>query len=287
MDLFLNILFLCVLTICFGIYVFNLVLNIIRAVKTNKIVKEDPQTLKATVVEIMKAPKRVYIKVRHKSEANNQTFETVFELTPNEFKDQYYEGQEVEIIYPKVTGTKKINCFPIYLSGQKIGVEAGAIFSDALMASAGLFILLFSLFNMLEAGAFNGGVPLISMLASTDNNYVEPSMQPLTIIIFLIVNVMLLPTLLERLTGISNAHSQNYLKIYGVKTRAEVVTYKFNRSKNEKGVRQSEVKIEFRTKQGEKIETQIFSFMYTEKQEPFVDILYDPRRPQMAVYLRD
>lgn len=282
MDLITNILFLAVTVMFFGIYVFNLILNIIRAVKTNRLLKAEPQSLAAQVIEVIKTPKRVYVKVRHKSEANKQTFESIFELTPNEFKDQYYEGQEVEIIYPKITGTKKIYCFPIYLSGQKIGVEAGPIFTDAIMAAAGLFIFLFSLYNILEANAFAGGVPLISTMPEE-----VASMNFITLFIFLIIYLMLLSYLIERLTGISGTHSQNYLKIYGIKTRAEVLTYKLNKNKNEKGVRQSEVKIEFMTKLGEKIETQILSFMYTEKAEPFVDILYDPRRPQMAVYLRD
>lgn len=282
MDLITNILFLSVTVMFLVAYVVSLILNLRRAIKTNKLLKSEPQKLAATVVEINKTPKRVYVKVRHKSEANNQTFETIFELTPNEFKDQYYEGQEVEIVYPKITGTNKIFCFPIYLSGQKLSVEAGPIFTDAIMVAAGLFISLFTLYNMLSSGAFAGGVPLISTTPGE-----VASMNFLTLFIFLMIYLMLLSYLIERLTGISSLHSQNYLKIYGVKTRAEVLTYKLNKNKNEKGVRQAEVKIEFRTRQGERIETQILSFMYTEKPDPFVDILYDPRRPQMAVYLRD
>ena len=229
MDLITNILFLSVTVMFLVAYVVSLILNLRRAIKTNKLLKSEPQKLAATVVEINKTPKRVYVKVRHKSEANNQTFETIFELTPNEFKDQYYEGQEVEIVYPKITGTNKIFCFPIYLSGQKLSVEAGPIFTDAIMVAAGLFISLFTLYNMLSSGAFAGGVPLISTTPGE-----VASMNFLTLFIFLMIYLMLLSYLIERLTGISSLHSQNYLKIYGVKTRAEVLTYKLNKNKNEK-----------------------------------------------------
>ena len=256
MDLFTNILFLCVTIMFFGIYVFNFVLNIVRAKQTNKLLKQDPQKIEGTVTEIVKTPKRVYIRVRHKSETNNQTFETIFELTPNEFKDQYYENQQVEIIYPKISGNKKIHCFPVYLSGTKLSVEAGPIFTDGIMMAAGLFIFLFSLYNMLQTGAFKGNVPLIASDASQTS-----SMNWLSLLMFLMIYFVLLSYLLERLTGISSMHSQNYLKICGEKTRAEVITYKLNKSKNEKGVRQSEIKIEFSTKQGEQIQTQILSFI--------------------------
>ena len=41
------------------------------------------------------------------------------------------------------------------------------------------------------------------------------------------------------------------------------------------------------TNKGEKVNAQIVSFMYTEHPDQFIDILYDGRRPQMAVYVRN
>ena len=100
-------------------------------------------------------------------------------------------------------------------------------------------------------------------------------------------NFVLMTYLLERIGGISKDHSENYLKICGLKAKAEVITYKLARTKNANGVRQSEIKIEFRTNKGEKVNAQIVSFMYTEHPDQFIDILYDGRRPQMAVYVRN
>ena len=115
MNLFTNIIFLVVTGAFMGLYAVSLVLNIVRAIQVTKLIKQDPQTLEATVIEIATVKKRVFIKVRYTSESNHQTFESIFSMTQSEFKDQYYEGQEVEIVYPKITGTNKIFCFPIYL----------------------------------------------------------------------------------------------------------------------------------------------------------------------------
>ena len=52
MDLITNILFLAVTVMFLAVYIVNLIINVRRAVKTNKLLKADPQKLAATVVEI-------------------------------------------------------------------------------------------------------------------------------------------------------------------------------------------------------------------------------------------
>lgn len=280
MNLLTNILFLVVTGSIMGVYGFNLVINIIRAVKVNKLIKEDPQTLEATVVEIIPVKKRVFIKVRYTSNSNHQVFESIFSMTQSEFKDQYYEGQQLNLVFPKIEGTKRIHSFPVYLEGSKIKVEAGPLFTDALIFASGIFIFTFSLYNMLSVNAFSGEVPLISSGAETS------SMNWLTILIFFVIYFVMMSYIMERLGGISKEHSENYLKICGLRAKAEVITYKLNRNKNQEGVRQADIKIEFRTNKGEEVKTSLQSFMYTSQPDQYIDILYDGRRPQVCVYLR-
>lgn len=281
MNIATNIIFLVLTGAFMVLYAYNLVLNIIRAVKTNKLIKADPQTLEATVVEVKQVKKRVYIRVQYTSTSNLQTFESIYELTQKEFNDQYYVGQKLNIIFPKITGTKRIHCFPTYLDGTKIVVEAGPIFTDCLILASGIFIFCFSLSNMLVKGVFTNNLPLISLDGS------DSTVTWLTLLIFLIIYFVLMSYIIERIGGISKDHSENYLKMCGLKAKAEVITYKLNRSKNANGVRQSDIKIEFRTNKGEKIEANIASYMYTEHPDQFIDVLYDGRRPQMAVYVRN
>ena len=280
MNLVTNILFL-VVTGCFmGLYAFSFVLNLIRAIKTNKLIKSDPQTLEASVIEIAHVKKRVFVKVRYTSTSNHQTFESIFSMTQNEFKDQYYEGQQLNIVFPKIEGTKRIHSFPVYLEGAKLKIEAGPLFTDGLIFGAGVFIFTFSLWNMLAVNAFSGEVPLISGDGSLS------SMNLLTILVFFVIYFVMMTYILERVGGISKEHSENYLKICGLRAKAEVITYKLNRNKNQDGVRQADIKIEFRTNKGEQVNTSLASFMYTSQPDQYIDILYDGRRPQIAVYLR-
>lgn len=281
MNIATNIIFLVITATFMGVYAYNLVLNLIRAIKTNKLLKADPQKIEATVVDVKQVKKRVYIRVQYKSESNLQTFESLYELTQKEFNDQYYVGQKLNIIYPKITGTKRIHCFPTYLEGTKLSIESGPIFTDCLILASGIFIFTFSLWKMLANDVFNKKLPLIS----TDGS--PSSLTWLTVLIFLVIYFVLMTYLLERIGGISKDHSENYLKICGLKAKAEVITYKLGRTKNANGVRQSEIKIEFRTNKGEKVNAQIVSFMYTEHPDQFIDVLYDGRRPQMAVYVRN
>lgn len=285
-DLIANIVFLVVTVGFLGVYIFSLVLNLIRAIKTNKKLKEDPQMVEAKVVEIVPVKKRVYVKVQFTSKSNHQLFDVVYELTQNEFKDQYYVGQKLNIIYPKIEGNKKIHCFPTYLEGMKMSLEAGPIFTDALITGSGLFITFFSLFEMITKNAFKGNVPLVAAGTLSGNQEAVGTLNFFTFIIFFIIYLVLLSYIIERIAGISREHSENYLKVYGLLVKAEVTTYKLMRTKNAQGVRQSQVKINFCTNKGEVINSEIYSFLYTESPDQYISILYDPRRPQMAVYLK-
>ena len=46
------------------------------------------------------------------------------------------------------------------------------------------------------------------------------------------------------------------------------------------------MQIEYYTSSGEKINTRISSYLYSETQEEYVDIIYDAKNPKNVVYLR-
>lgn len=280
MNLFINILFLALTVFFLGVYIFNLILNLIRATKTNKRIKSDPQKLEAKVVDIKQIKKRVYIEVSYVSKANLETFTDFYEITQAEFKDQYYVGQKLDLVYPSVKGLKRVTCFPTYLEGMKFKIQSGPLFTDILYVVFGIFIVSFTLYNMLIHNAFSGDVPLFSMDGTAG------VMSPFIIIIYLVIYLILMSYIIERLVGMTKDHNEKYLKICGLRAKAEVMTYKLTKTKNAQGVKQSQIKVSFRSNVGEKIETDISSFMYTEKPDQFIDVLYDGVKPKRAVYLK-
>ena len=74
------------------------------------------------------------------------------------------------------------------------------------------------------------------------------------------------------------------LKICGIKGTAEVKTFKFGKSKNAQGVKESILEIEFFTNSGEKVNCSLNSYLYTNTQEQYIDILYDELNPKNVVY---
>lgn len=57
MNIATNIIFLVITATFMGVYAYNLVLNLVRAIKTNKLLKADPQKIEATVVEVKQVKK--------------------------------------------------------------------------------------------------------------------------------------------------------------------------------------------------------------------------------------
>ena len=60
--------------------------------------------------------------------------------------------------------------------------------------------------------------------------------------------------------------------------------FKFGKSKNAQGVKESLLEIEFFTNSGEKVNCSLNSYLYTNTQEQYIDILYDPKNPKNVVY---
>ena len=277
------------------VYIVNFIINLVRAKKVNKAIKNSPDFVDGKIIDVIKGKKRVYIKVEYVSDKSGVKFENVFELTEKEFNDQYFVGQEIKIFYAKQENQKRITCFPIYLEGQKTGIEMGPMVTDIILFVGGLYIFISMLFALLQVDKESGliglqwnGRPFVDFLrfSTATGKNPTPVFNILYIFIIIIFYVMLFSYVKERLSGMTQSHKQNYLKLCGSKGTAQVKTYKFNKSKNSEGVKESMLEIEFFTNSGEKVNCSLNSFLYTETQEEYIDILYDEKNPKNVVYMR-
>lgn len=284
MEIFLSVLYLIFMCVFMIAYTGSFVINLVRAIKINNSMKVEYNTVKAKVLEVIKDKKRVFIKVEYVSPESRISFIDIIEMTEKEFKDQYYVDQELNIYYPNVKDFKRVTCFPTYLEGQPIKIKSGTLVSDFLLAIVSIFMVGWVISLIINLGGF---------YIFNDNNTSAESMQgcgsftnALIYLLPVFMYVTTIPYLLERFTMASKEENQNYLKLYGAKCLAEVKTFKFSSSKNEKGTKESMMTIEFYDSKGDLIKAHLNSFMYTETQEQYVNILYDPKNPKNVVYMR-
>lgn len=265
-------------------YIACFFINLIRANKVNKKMHIEHNTIKAKVIEIIKEKKRVYVKVEYISSVNYIKFNDFYEFTEKEFNDQYYVDQEIEIYYPKVENDERVKCFPTYLQGEKIKVKSGPVITDAILAVVGILMTGWFTSLIIQLGGFyifnDGNTSLDTAASCTDFSSFLIYLLPL----FMYISTV--PYVIERLTSCSKEENQSYLKLYGAKCMAEVKTFKFGRNKDAKGNKESIMEIEFYNNKGELIKTNLNSFMYTETQEQFINILYDLNNPKNVVYMR-
>lgn len=286
-NILVNILFL-VITFCFmGLYFVSLILNIIRASKALNQIKKNPKTTKAVVTEIVEDKHNVYVKFKYTSYVNRQTFNDMIQMSKSDFKNQYYVDQEIELVYPDTTNFKRVYYFPRFISDQKKKIESGPLFTDILMCVAGTAIFVYTLVMMITKNAFSGEVQLVTSgsLFPTGTQDATGIFELFTVIIMFVIYFMLFSYVLERLISASLEHTHNYLKLCGILCKARVITYKFGRSKDSKGNKESQMKIEFYDN-GELIQANLNSHLYTETQEEYINILYDPKHPKTTVYMR-
>lgn len=293
MNLILNLIALIATIGAAGVFLVNVIINLVRAIKVNKLMKLDPDFVEGKVIEIIKRKNLVYVRVEYVSKINMLKFTELFQLTQKEFNDQYYEGQPVKIYYPKLDETKQITNFPTYLEGQKISIQAGQVFTDVLLFAGGAYIAGVVLANLITPCPKTGliglewnGRPLLDLTRNLDTipegtTACLPGIYLLVIIMFYL---MLFTYIKERLFGMSAEHKTAYLKLCGIKGTAEVKTFKFGKSKNAQGTKESLLEIEFFTNSGEKVNCGLNSYLYTDTQEQFIDILYDEFNPKNVVY---
>lgn len=265
-------------------YIACFILNLIRARKVNKEMQIAHNVIKANVVEVIKEKKRVYVKVEYTSTTNFVKFVEFFEFTEREFNDQYYVGQELEVYYPNVDNMKRVTCFPTYLEGEKIKVKTGPVVTDAILAVVGILMTAWFTSLIIQLGGF--------YIFNDGNTSASATMDCTSFSSFLIyllplfMYISTIPYVVERLTSCSKEENQSYLKLYGAKCMAEVKTFKFGRNKDAKGNKESMLEIEFYNNKGELIKANLNSFMYTETQEQYINILYDLKNPKNVVYMR-
>ncbi len=254
------------------IYIVNFVIALARDKKAKANFKNNEYlTVDGTVIDIHETKKNVSVLIEFTGPNNLVLFSQVFEFLPDEFKKTpYVLGQKVKLAYNDVSKAKKIHVFPVIIEGTKPKLDKGPLFANVALVGVALY---FS----------------INILLTTLKNYTKPFSEIFSgsyVFIVLIIYLVLLSYLVESLFGISRAENQSYLKMYGYTTKARVKTFKLAGSKNARGFKESRMTIEYRNHLGELTETSLASYMYTETQEEYIDIVYDPKNAKNVVYLK-
>lgn len=271
MDTIFKITFIVINFIFLGFYVFNFIISLIRDIKSkNKFKTNDYLTVDGTVIKIDENKKFTYVIIEFTGPKNLIAFTQTFQYTVEEFKNNPYEvGDKVKLAYNDVSKVKRLHTFPIIIEGSKPKLEKGAIFANlALVGVAGYFS--------------------IYILITTLNKWSEEFGKIFSgtyVLIVLMIYVVLLTYLIESIFSIPKTENQNYLKAYGHHTKARVVTFKLGGKKNPKGFKESRMTIEYRNHLGELTQTMLSSYAYTETQEEYIDVIYDPKNPKNVVYL--
>lgn len=274
MNFLVNYLILIIAAGLTGFYLTSFIINLIRTNKVKKELYNNPTTLKGNITKIMEHKKKVYVRVKFRSPSNNMDFENVFEYFKDEFNDQAKVGDEVLLTYPEISNLKRVYAFPMFLEQDKIKMPIGATVTDLLLVGFGIYVLISIVISMVQAGAF------------TNNISVTEVHNAIMLILYAVMHLLLLSYGIDRMINAPIEDNQNYLKIYGIQCTAQVKTFKFAGSKNAKGFKESQMEIEYYNEKGEKIETRCASYYYSETQEEFINILYDPKNYKNVVYVK-
>ena len=140
------------------------------------------------------------------------------------------------------------------------------------------FILVNTIYMYIDANALKTDIPLVGENGLYSNYFY--------ILLMFVIYFILCNYMVSSIFDAPRKDVQNYLKFYGNVTKARVITFKFGKSKNSRGLKESIIDLEFSTNSGEQVKTKLTSFMYSETQEEYIDILYDPKNPKQVVYLR-
>lgn len=253
-------------------YIVNFIIALIRDIKSkNKFKNNDYLKVDGTVIDVQKNKKIVQVLIEFVGPNNLILFSQPFDFTHEEFNKNPYEvGQKVNLIYNDTSKQKKIHMFPIIIEGSKPKLDKGPIFANLALVGVALYFG-------------------INILLTTLKDYSKPFDEMFSsayVLIVLVIYFILLSYLVESIFGIPRSENQNYLKMYGNTTKARVVTFKLGGSKNARGFKESRMTIEYRNHLGELTQTTLASYMYTETQEEYIDIVYDPKNAKNVVYLK-
>ncbi len=300
MNFIFNLLFIIVTGGFTVVYLYSLILNIIRSYKATASIKANPAYAEGVISKIITEKNREYVKVDFVSPNNGVKFNEIFQFNAKKVKDFYKEGQNVKIFFKNCKDDAKVTCFPIYLEGETIAMQFAPLLTDFLMLGLGVYLFVYSLMMVLtnvEVGGMsvNGltwgyARPFLDVTKNFDT-YAKGTptecFSVIYLVLFFVMYFMSFSYIKERLNGMGPDYANQYLKQYGIKGAAEVKTYKFTKSKNAQGVKEAEVKIEFRTNAGELVTATIYSYLYSQSEEQFITILYDPKNPSNVVYMKE
>lgn len=261
--------------IFFVIFVVNFIISLIRDIKVKNRLKQNPKQLKARVREIQQGKNRIYVLVEFSSPHNRLLFTETYELFESDLKGKEFKvGDEIDLIYNDVSDWKKIWAFPLHIKDLKVKLDGGPLFANVALILLSVYVCtnMIILFN--QKNAFGSDIALTEIY----NTFY--------IFVMIFVYGMVLTYVVTGLIDMPRSDLQNYLKLNGNIAKARVKTYKFSNQKNAKGNKESIIDIEFSTNDGTQVETRLTSFLYTETQEEYIDIIYDPKKPKSVVYLR-
>ncbi len=253
-------------------FLINFVIGLVRDIKAKKKFKSnDYLTVNGKVVNIQKDKKLIHVFIEFTGPNNLVLFSQMYDFTYTEFdKNPYTVGQEVKLAYTDVKNLKKVHTFPVIIEGTKPTLEKGPLFANLALVGVAAY---FSIYI------------LISCLNNWDKNLTD-IFNSAYILVVIVIYFFLLSYLSESLFSIPRNENQNYLKMFGHTTKARVITFKLAGTKNNRGFKESRMTIEYRNHLGELTKTNLNSYMYTETQEEYIDIVYDPKNAKNVVYLK-
>lgn len=279
--MFLKILYLVIVCMFAGAFIFNFILNLVRDINAKKKLKNNPKECLGRIREVQQAKNRIYVDVEFKSPHNNLLLSETFELYESDInKEDYTVGKSVTILYNDIAPElKRVRNFPLQIEGLKVKLDKSSLFLNTALVALGLFVLGNTLFQFITAHAFTTDIALVDAENGIFQNYFY-------ILIMIVIYFVLSSYLVSSIMEAPKQDINNYLKFYGNVVKARVVTFKFGKSKNSKGVKESQLEIEYSTNTGEQVKAKLSSYMYTETQEEYIDILYDPKDPRTVVYIK-
>lgn len=276
--MFIKIAYIALNVFFFFVFVVNFVIGLVRDIKFKNAIKKNPQTLKAHVREIDKVKNRVYMIVDFQSPHNRLNFSEAYEFFESDLKGREFTvGEEIDLVYNDVTTWKKVMGFPLLIKEFKVKLERGPLFLNIMLIIFSIWVNINMILVYVNNDGFNPEVPFSGEGGLFNQIYV---------LIMVFVYAMILSYVVVNIAEMPKKDMQNYLKIYGNIAKARVKTYKFGRAKNNKGNKESIITIEFSTNEGVQVETKLTSFLYTETQQEYIDILYDPKKPKCVVFLK-
>jgi hypothetical protein len=214
------------------------------------------------------------------SPASRINFNKRFVLSKKHFNEEdFTENKTINLVYPEVDEEKqsKVLYFPLLVEGQKRPYNYQFLLGAGSLIVATIALLVFLISTFSKNNMFDKGIGEVWEFLVSKSQFL--------VVLVIMGFFVAMQAMLTILISPSRDTLYDYLKVYGVKAKARVKTYKYGRAKSE-GMKECHLEIEYTTFEGEKIETRLSSFLYFQTQEEYIDILYAPQDPKNVVYLR-